>query len=82
MTSLVLAVLSIISGLLVAYNNAQKEKAVRNTPQTRAQNDEQKVNDAIAGNDLNTVNAEFDKLRETGSKAFVDTFGTTDKGNT
>jgi hypothetical protein len=81
MGSIILAVLSLLSGLLVAYNNAQKEKAARNTPQTRAKDDEQKVNDAIAGGDLGTVNDEFNRLREAGGKAFVDTFGNGNKGN-
>jgi membrane protein involved in colicin uptake len=66
MKALIATILSILGGLIIAYNNWTKKKAAEDTPEQRAKNDKEKMAAAIASGDIAVVNAMFNDLRSGG----------------
>lgn len=59
-------ILAIIVLALKIWLDSKQKKAEQDTPGKRAENDKQKVQDAIANGDTNIINDAFNDLRKAG----------------
>lgn len=59
------AILSFFRELLKWYNSKERERIATDTPEQRAKNDKEKMEQAIASGDSAVINDSFNELRKT-----------------